>query len=95
MNILNEIKERPKISMEVMVRLADTLFSYRSIKKTHLYFHSRTNWNSFDRHMTLLVKNGYVKYAVIEKDEEYTITESGRALLELLLQFNEKIHKSS
>ena len=45
--------------------------------------------------MTLLVKNGYVKYAVIEKDEEYTITESGRALLELLLQFNEKIHKSS
>lgn len=40
--------------------------------------------------MTLLVENGHVEYKTIEKYEEFSITESGRKTLGLLLQFNEK-----
>ncbi|CAE6502239.1 hypothetical protein NUZ5A_51256 [Candidatus Nitrosotenuis uzonensis] len=84
-----------KIGMEIMVRLANALFTHHSIKKIHLYFYSRTNWHSFERHMDLLIKNGHVECKTIEKDEGYFLTESGREVLEHLLKFHEKIRKNS
>lgn len=82
-----------KVRMEILVRIANVLFSTPTSKKTQLYLHSKTNWNTFERHMKILLLSGYVLCKTMGKDEEYLITEVGRESLSLLLEFNEKLYK--
>ncbi len=68
-----------KANIEVLARLANAFSESRTVKKTHLYFVSRTNWSSFDRYLSWLKSNNYVECKMDEKEEKYQLTDTGRA----------------
>lgn len=81
-----------KPNAHVLVRIAEAFYYNRSIKKTHLHFASRTDWNSFEKYLIWLQDKNYV---VCQDADEYVymLTSNGREMLHTILVLHEKIKR--
>lgn len=80
-----------KMDMSVLIRVAKAFYENQSMKKTHLFSVSRTNWRSFDKYFSWLEKKNYVQCNTIGNIVYYQLTENGRAMFDTLLKFQEYI----
>ncbi len=83
-----------KVDLDVLLRIAITFHENRSLKKTHLFFVSRTNWHAFSRYLKWLESKNFVKCNINGKDVDYQLTESGREMVDALLKFQDVVKKT-
>lgn len=79
---------------EVLARIADAFYENRSLKKTQLYFVSRTNWKSFDKYLIWLRSKNYIECKIDGKEERYYLTDTGRNMFNMISTFHEHIRSS-
>ncbi len=83
-----------KIDLDVLTRIANAFYENSTLKKTHLFFVSRTNWHAFDKYLNWLMGKNFIKYKINEKDTVFQLTENGRKMFNALLNFQEEIGKT-
>jgi predicted transcriptional regulator len=80
-----------KPNSEVLARLGEAFYENDSMKKTHLHFVSRTDWNSFEKYMDWLQSKNYLEYKTDGKDHKYHLTYMGREMFNMILKFRDHI----
>ena len=88
------LKEEFRSNTEVLARLAQAFYENRSLKKTQLYFISRTNWKSFDKYLIWLRNKNYIECKTDGKEERYCLTDTGRDMFNMISKFHEHIRSS-
>lgn len=85
------MREEFKPNAQVLARIAEAFCQNNLIKKTHLHFASRTDWNSFEKYMNWLQIKNYVEYGNIE--HVYKLTDSGRELFKMVGILHDSVKK--
>ncbi len=86
---IDPLKEfRP--NTEVLARIAEAFLQNNSIKKTHLHFASRTDWNSFEKYLSWLQEKNYITYLGVN-DRVYRLSDSGRIMFNSILNLRDNI----
>lgn len=78
----------------VLARFAEAFRNNISMKKTHLFAASRTNWYSMSRYLNWLKNHDYLELTRNGEDEIYTSTETGKQMFNKLLEFLEYVKQS-
>lgn len=78
--------------LEVLCRLADAFWDNNLLKKTHIHFASRVNWISFDRYVKWLRERNYIECITIDNVELYKLTQEGREMFSVVLNFKEMVN---
>ncbi len=86
------VKGEFKPNTQVLVRIAELFLESSSIKKTHLHFASRTDWNSFERYMTWLQDKNFIECHDANR-HMYRLTSSGRELINAIMLLHDDIKK--
>lgn len=84
-----EFKPNP----EVLARFAGAFYENRYLKKTQLYFISRTNWRSFNTYLGWLGRKNYIECKTDGKEEQYHVTDIGRAMFSMVSEFHEHVRE--
>ncbi|MBI1829238.1 MAG: hypothetical protein HY222_00555 [Thaumarchaeota archaeon] len=84
-------KKEFRANIEVLTRLANAFSEHTSLKKTHLHFVSRTDWNSFGKYINWLQDNNYIECKIEIKEEKYHLTEYGREMFNMILKLREHV----
>lgn len=88
------MNEEFKPNTHVLARLAEAFYDNNSMKKTQLYFISRTNWRSFDKYLSWLKSKNYIEYKTDGKEEKYCMTSTGREMFNMISKFHGHIRVS-
>jgi len=80
-----------KPNTQVLARIAEAFSQSNAIKKTHLHFVSRTDWNSFEKYMNWLQIKNYVQYMVDGKEHKYQLTDDGKEMITMILQLRDHV----
>ena len=81
-----------KPNTQVLVRIAELFLENNSIKKTHLHFASRTDWNSFERYLNWLQNKNYIECSD-ENKHMYRLTNRGREVINAVMMLRDDIKK--
>ncbi|GEM_PF-3985660 len=82
-----------KPNTPVLARIAEVFSQSNAIKKTHLHFASRTDWNSFEKYMHWLQTKNYIQYMVDGKDHKYQLTDDGKEMISIVLKLRDHVMK--
>lgn len=80
-----------KPNMHVLARIAKAFCENDSMKKTHLHFVSRTDWNSFEKYLNLLQNKNYLECKIDGKEHKYRPTNVGREMFSMILKFQDHV----
>ena len=80
-----------KPNTHVLVRLAEAFYNDNSMKKTHLHFASRTDWNSFEKYLNWLQNKNYLELKTDGKEYVYQLTDGGKEMFTMILKFRDHI----
>ncbi len=82
-------KREFKPNPQVLARMAEVFAQNGIIKKTHLHFASRTDWNSFEKYLDWMQDKNYIEYH--DSRHAYQLTSSGREMFGMILKFHEHV----
>ncbi|MDE1729065.1 MAG: hypothetical protein KGH81_07820 [Thaumarchaeota archaeon] len=81
-----------KPNAQVLARIIEAFYQNNSMKKTHLHFASRTDWNSFERYVNWLQVKNYVECSSTDECV-YKLTSSGRDVFNMIMDLQDNIKK--
>lgn len=76
---------------QVLARIAKAYEQNSTIKKTHLHFASRTDWNSFEKYLRWLLAENYITHKIDGKVQQYQLTFLGRERFTIILNLHDNI----
>ncbi|HSD05132.1 MAG TPA: winged helix-turn-helix domain-containing protein [Nitrosopumilaceae archaeon] len=85
------VKREFRANIEVLSRIATAFSQNSSMKKTHLHLATRISWTSFMRYLEWLQSKNYMISKMDGKEEKYELTETGREMFGMLLQFHDHV----
>lgn len=81
-----------KPNTPVLARMAEVFLQNNIIKKTHLHFASRTDWNSFEKYLKWLLDKNYIIHHG-SNEHTYQLTTNGRDMFNMILNIHDNIKK--
>ncbi len=84
-----------KIDLDVLTRIGRAFYENRTLKKTHLFAISRTNWHAFDKYLNWLTSKNFINCKINKKETIYQLTDSGGELFAALLNFQKLAAKNT
>lgn len=79
-------------SPQVLARIAEAFSENDMIKKTHMHFASRTDWNSFEKYLKWMQDKNYIEYHN-SNENAYKLTNEGREIFNTITNLYDNIKK--
>jgi predicted transcriptional regulator len=86
------MKKEFKPNPNVLARMAEAFSQNGALRKTHLHFASRTDWNSFEKYLDWMISKNYVEYYNTDK-YSYHLTNRGREMFGMIENLHDYIEK--